>query len=188
MTKPSDTLERLRARSIEAGRFVLPLDPIWADKVQAASNALRQLEAYGDREDPEFHRRLAEAKSELEELTANIEGETLTFKFRRLSRAAYDAVVSRNPATPAHIARAKEENGPRVTAPWNPDTFPIDLLNTVLIEPKMSVEELTEMLNGSDNPDEEPMLSKGEAESILAAAMNTALSVPPTLPKALGLP
>jgi len=186
MTKPSDTLERLRARSVVAGRFVLPLDPIWAEKVIAASNALRNVETYGDPDDPERSRRVAEAKSELAELTENIEGETITFKFRRLSRAAYDAIVSRNPATPEQIEKAKADS--TRASIWNPETFPIDLLNTVLIEPKMSPDEITQMLNGTDDPDDEPMLSKGEAESILAAAMNTALSIPPTLPRALALP
>jgi len=186
LSKPSGTLDRLRARSVVAGQFVLPLDPTWAEKVISASNALRTLETYGDPDDPERSRRVAEAKAELDALTSNVEGETMVFKFRRLSRAAYDAIVSRNPATAEQIAKAKEDTG-RVVI-WNAETFPIDLLRTVLIEPKMTPEEISVMLNGSDDPDEEPMLSKGEAESILAAAMNTALSVPPTLPAALTLP
>jgi hypothetical protein len=188
MNKPSDTLERLRARSIEAGRFVLPLDPVWAEKVLTASNALRNLETYGDPDDPERSRRVAEAKAELGELTANVEGEVMVFKFRRLSRAAYDAIVSRNPATKEQIEQAKEDEGPRARLVWNPKTFPVDLLATVLIEPKFDGDELVEMLNGDEDPDAEPLLSKGEAEAILAAAMQTALSVPPTLPAALSLP
>lgn len=188
MTKPSDTLDRLRARSVVAGEFVLPLDPIWAEKVITASHALRTLETYGDPDDPDRSRRIAEARAELNDLTQNIEGDTMVFKFRRLSRAAYDAIVTRNPPTKEQIDKAKTEGTGRGTLIWNAETFPIDLLHTVLIEPKMSIEDLMEMLNGSDNPDDEPLLSKGEAESILGAAMNTALSVPPTLPKALALP
>lgn len=188
MSKPSDTLARLRARSVEAGRYILPLDPLWAAKSHAAYAALRNAEMAADPDDSESSRRVAEAQAQVDEINAEAEGEVLVFKFRRLSRAQYDAVVTRNPPTAEQIEKDKDVplGQHRV---FNTETFPIDLLHTVLIEPVLPLDELTEIINGPGaDSDEEPLLSKGEAEALMSAAMQTALSVPRGLPAQLKLP
>lgn len=181
MAKPSDTLARLRARSTEAGRFVLPLDPAWADKAQDAYDALRRAEVY---EGEERALRVAAAQASIDQIAAEAGDNVAVFRFRRLSRAQYDELVSRNP--PSEEQRAEDQDKmPGQRRVFNLDTFGPDLLHAVLLDPRLELEEVAVMLNGADD---EVLLSKGEAEALLAAAMSTALSVPRAMPKGLALP
>lgn len=182
MTKPSDTLARLRARSTEAGKFVLPLDPVWADKITEAYGALRRADLIDDKY--EKRQRVAEAQATIDELTEQAGEAVVVFRFCRLSRGQYDELVSRNPPT----AEQRKEDDDK---PWGQrrvfdiDAFGPDLLNTVLIDPKLTLDEVRGMLNGTDD---EVLLAKGEAEALLGAAMAAALSQPRTVPPDLVLP
>lgn len=183
MTKPSDTLARLRARSIEAGRFVLPLEPVWADKLTDAYSALRRAELADEDERAE---RVAEAKAVVTELEASAGDNVAIFRFRRMSRAQYDTLISRHPPT---AEQRKEDDDKPVgqRRMFDTETMAPDLLSVVCIDPSLSIEDATDLMQGVSE-DGAPLMSKGEAEAMLNAALSAALSPPRGLPRELTLP
>ncbi len=187
MTKPSgtlDTLARLRARSEEAGRFVLALDPVWADKINEAYGTKRRAELI--EEDGEKGRRVAEAQAAIDELVGQAGDNVVVFKFRRLSRSQYDELIHRHPPSAAQ-RKEDEDNGLRYgeRRVFNNDTLGPDLLSMTLIDPPMTIEEAKDLINGTAD---EQLLSKGEAEAMLFAAITAAQSAPKVLPEGLRLP
>lgn len=195
MTRHLDTLARLRARDQEAGRFVLPLDRAWADKAYAAYDNLRRAETVlADPEDPDSQRRINDAQAEVDRIVKEAGNEVVVFRFRRLGRATYDTLVSRHPPTEEQKAEdaAKPDRERRV---WNADTFGPALLQVGMFDPKLSLGEIIELINGPDldevadpESDVKPLLSKAEAETLLNTAIMAALKTPPTMPEGLRLP
>jgi hypothetical protein len=184
--KPSDTLARLRARSVEAGRFVLATDPQWAEKLGAAYRKVHTLGPEGGG-DETLTDQLAQAKNELAALEASAGDNVVIFRFRRMGKPEYEELLARHPAT-AEQRKVQDENNvpPYMRKVWNEETFEPDLVQRVLIEPKLSLEEVCEMLR----PDvtAEPILSMGEARDLVQAAMSAAMSLPPAIPEELRLP
>lgn len=180
-----DTLARLRSRSEVAGEYVLPLDRVWADKAIVAYDALNRAEmVLADENDPESSKRIATAQAEVDRIVEEAGENVVIFRFRRLGRAHYDKLVSQNPVTDAQ----KEEDAAKPFGErraFNMDTFGPQLLQAGMIEPKLDPWEIELLLNGTD---EEVLLSKGEAEYVLNAAITAALSRPRTLPAKLILP
>jgi hypothetical protein len=183
MTKPSDTLARLRARSTEAGRFVLPLDPVWADKVTDAYGALRRAEMV---EDDERATRVAEARAVIAELTESMDDNVMIWRFRRLSRPQYDDLVSRTPPSDKQ-KEAQAELPAAQRAVFDLEAMRWSLLSEVCIDPRYTLEEAQELLEGADE-DGNPYLSRGESEALVNSAMSSALSTPRQLPRELTLP
>ncbi len=185
MSKPSDTLARLRARPSEAGRFVLPLDPVWVDKLTEAYRAVRQAELVDDPDERED--RLATARTTVAELEAAAGNNVVVFRFRRLSRAQYDGLITRNPPTPE---QRKEDEGklPHERRLWNADTLAPDMLAMVLIDPPMEGPEEASAFLEATGDDGCAVLGKGEAEALLIAAQSAALSAPRMAPRELALP
>lgn len=183
MTKPSDTLARLRARSKEAGRFVLPLDQVWLDKLTDAYSALRRAEMSDEDERAE---RVAEARAVVTDLEAAAGDNVMIWRFRRLSRPQYEDLVSRTP--PSEKQKADQAEMPSTQrAVFDLEAMRWSLLAEVSIDPKYTVEEAQELLEGSDE-DGNPYLSRGESESLVNAAMSSATSLPRALPRELKLP
>lgn len=179
MTKPSETLARLRARSAEAGRFVLALDPVWSDKLTEAYARLRQAETL---DEPQA---IEAAKAEVAGLEESAGDRVEVFIFRRMTRPEWEELVHSHPLTPAQQEQMKTaEVWERQV--WNPDTFYPDLVSRVCIRPKMTLEEAAELLNGA-NEDGSPLLSVGESRQLTNAAAAAAVSVAAT-PRELKLP
>jgi hypothetical protein len=179
MTKPSDTLARLRARSAEAGRFVLALDPVWSEKLTQAYARLRQAETLDEAAAIEA------AKAEVAGLEESAGDRVEVFIFRRMSRPEWEELVHAHPLTPEQQERMKTaEMWEREI--WNPETFYPDMVARVCIKPKMTLEEATELLAGV-NEDGQPLLSAGESRQLTNAASAAALSVA-TPPRELKLP
>lgn len=195
MNKPVDTLARLRSRSQEAGRFVLPLNRAWADKLQAAYTALNQAEILSGPDNPESGKRIAEAQAEVDRIAAEAGEEVVVFRFRRLGRAQYDALVSRNPPS-AEQKKEDEDKPPRERRIWNQDTFGPDLVHAVMFDPKLPYDEVVNLINGpelsvhDDKYDEAntSLLSKAESETLLNTAIMAALNNPRSLPADFELP
>lgn len=184
MATSSDTLARLRARSIEAGRFVLPLDPVWADKINEAQAALRRAELYLD-EDKAL--RVAEAQATVDAIAESAGDNVVVFRMKRLSRAEYDALVTRNPPSPAQ--RKEDEEKPRTERRiFNEDTFGPELVSMVCYDPPLALEEAVALIHGVEGEDASLALSKGESEAFMWAAQAAALSAPKQVPKELKLP
>ena len=184
MTKPSDTLARLRARSQEAGRFVLATDPEWAEKLGAAYRKVRTLE--GDAPDAALADQLAAAKTDLAQLEELAGDKVIVFRFRRMGKPEYEELLAKHPATAEQRKTQDENNVPAyMRKVWDEETFEPDLVARVLIDPKLSLEEVVELLRPQG---EEPLLSMGEARDLVQAAMAAAMSLPPTLPEGLRLP
>ncbi len=192
-----DTLARLRARSEEAGRYVLPLNRAWADKAQAAYDELhRASTVLVDPNDPESDRRIANAQAEVDRIVEAAGDEVVVFRFRRLGRAQYEALVSRHPVT-AEMRKEDEEKAPQFRRVFNMETFGPELLELVMFDPKLPREAIVELVNGPPlEVDEqghavitEPaLMSRAEAEALLASAMTSALDRPRSLPSDLTLP
>lgn len=183
MTKPSDTLARLRARSTEAGRFVLPLEPTWADKLIEAYGALRRAEVL---DDEDRATRVAEARAAISELEESATDNVIVWRFRRLSRPQYDALVNRCP--PSQEQKDKEVDLPlRERNVFDLNDMRWALLAEVCIDPRYTPEEAKELIEG-EGEDGAPFLSRGEAEALVNAAMASALSTPRALPRELTLP
>lgn len=183
MAKPSDTLARLRARSIEAGRFVLPLEPVWADKLNDAYSALRRAELL---EEPERAEKVAEARANVASLEATAGDNVEVFRFRRISRVQYDELVSAHPPSAAQVEREKDLPAAQRSV-FDLEEMRWALLAEVCIDPPLSPEEAKELICGCRD-DGAPYLSRGESESLVNAAMAVALSMPRQLPKELALP
>lgn len=182
MAKSSDTLARLRARSVEAGRFVLPLEPVWADKLNDAYSKLRSAEMVRD-ENPEG---VVKAQAIVDGLVESAGDNVVIFRFRRISRAQYDELVSANPPSAAQMEREKDLPTNQ-RAVFDLETMRAALLAEVCIDPVLTYEEAAEMMNGASE-DGAPFMSRGESESLTNAAMAAALSMPRALPRELTLP
>lgn len=179
MPKPSDTLARLRARSVEAGRFVLPLDQEWADKLADAYDRRNKAEFVEDAD------QIAAARAEVAKLEELAGDNVMVFRFRRLSKPDWEALVARNPLS-AEQRAAQEKLPAYERKSWNQETFVPDLIATTCIEPRFTLEEATELINGTDE-DGNAYLSGGEAAQLGNAAANAATSVA-RAPKDLRLP
>lgn len=179
MTKPSDTLARLRARSAEAGRFVLALDPVWSEKLTQAYARLRQAETLDESQAIEA------AKAEVAGLEESAGDRVEVFIFRRMSKTEWEELVHKHPLTPQQQERIKtaEMWERRV---WNPDTFNPDLLSRVCIKPRLTLDEAVDLLEGV-NEDGVPLLSAGEVAQLVTSAANAATSIA-TAPRELKLP
>ena len=186
MTKPSDTLARLRARSVEAGRFVLATDPQWAEKLGVAYRKVRNLEPEKGSLDATLADQLAEAKNELAALEAMAGDNVIIWRFRRMGKPEYEQLLAKHPAT-AEQRKIQDDNNvpPYMRKVWNEETFEPDLVARVLIEPKLTFEEVCELLRPAGD---EPLLSMGEARDLVQAAMAAAMSLPPEIPEELRLP
>jgi hypothetical protein len=184
MAKSSDTLARLRARSTEAGRFVLPLEPVWADKLNEAYSALRRADLLPEDQKPA---KLAEAQAVVDGLVESAGDNVVIFKLRRLGRAEYDALVTRHPPTPEQRKEdeAKPAGQQRI---WNEVTMEPELVALACIDPKLTVAEAAAIIRGEDSEEGGPLLSKGEAEMFLTRAFAVAMSAPRSLPRELDLP
>lgn len=184
MAKSSDTLARLRARSIEAGRFVLPLETAWADKINEAQAAVRRAELVPDEDRAQ---RVAEAQAAVDALAESAGDKVLVFRMKRLSRAEYDALVTRNPPSPEQ--RKEDEDKPRTERRiFNEDTFGPELVSMVCYDPPLTPEEALAIIHGVEGEDASLALSKGESEAFMWAAQSAALSPPKQVPKELKLP
>lgn len=184
MTESSAPLARLRARSIEAGRFVLPLEAAWADKINEAQAAVRRAELVPDEDRAQ---RVAEAQATMDALAESAGDNVVIFRMKRLSRAEYDGLVTRNPPSPAQ--RKEDEEKPRNERRiFNEDTFGPELVSMVCYDPPLTLEEAVAIIQGVDGDDASLALSKGEAEAFMWAAQAAALSAPRQLPKDLKLP
>lgn len=195
MNKPVDTLAKLRARSEEAGRFVLPLNRVWADKAFTAYENLRRAETVlRDPDDPDSQKRIIDAQAEVDRIVAEAGDEVVVFRFRRLGRATYDTLVSRHP--PTEQQKQEDANKPdRERRVWNANTFGPALLQVGMIDPRLDPDGISELINGPDldevtDPESnaKALLSKAEAETLLNTAIMAALKQPPTVPEGLRLP
>jgi hypothetical protein len=183
MTESSDPLARLRARSIEAGRFVLPLDPVWADKLINAYEAVNRARLYSDEGDKA--QRVAEAQATVDAIAESAGENVIVFRMKRLSRAEYDALVTRHPPTPAQ--RKEDEDKPRGDRrAFDQDTWAPELVSLVCYDPPLTLEQATALIQGGG--DQDLALSKGEAEAFTWTAQAAALAIPRTVPKELKLP
>lgn len=181
--KPSDTLARLRARSVEAGRFVLALDREWAERLTEAYAKVRRIEALAD---ASVDDQLADAKGEVAELEAKAGDNVIVFRFRRMAKPEYEELLAAHPPTEAQ-RKAQDDAGlqPWQRKVWNEETFEPALVHKVLIEPKLSIDEVCEMLRSVGDT---PLLSMGEARQMADAAVAAALSPPVRVPEELRLP
>jgi hypothetical protein len=115
------------------------LDPVLADEYEDAKRErdVASARAGARPADSDVQARLWEAEETLARLEARLEEERalVRFTFRAIGRAAYDALASLHPPTPAQRAHGKATGQETVV---NEETFPPALVAASLVEPKLS--------------------------------------------------
>lgn len=137
------TLDHLLSRKKPVTRTVwVCLDPELAERHEELRKArdVAALRAGARADDSDAQARLWEAEAALERAQAELdEGDVMvSFTFRSIGRAAYDALVNAHPPTPAQRAQAKSLGQ---DTNINLETFPPALVAACLVEPKLSVDE-----------------------------------------------
>lgn len=81
------------------------------------------------------------------------DGTTITFVFQSLGRALYDALVNEHPPVDDDTSRWI----------WDPETFPAALISACLVEPKLTVDEVTQLRRS-------PAWTSAEFDALFTAA------------------
>lgn len=134
------TLDSLRKRSQEAGRFDVVLDEDWLADISAVYTEL-------DR-DPEGKR-----ERELREQAAELEGRrgdaVATFKLRRLSNEEYESLLTAHPPTQATRDQEDADGVPGFQrSSWDKETFIPAFLVAAVTSPALSEADVKELRGG----------------------------------------
>ena len=101
------------------------------------------------RDDELAKRELDDLLAQAEAMKPQMEEATVEFKFRSLSRKAYDALQSAHLPTPTQLEEAKKEGGG--TPSVNPDTFPPALIAASCVEPEMTADDAKALWEDDEN-------------------------------------
>ncbi len=108
----------------------------------------------------EVSNEIAQIEADLEELWEEAEGLAITFTFRDVGRKPFDDLVLAHPATPDQKKRVEDMGGGMLE--YNVDTFPPALMSATSLDPKMTLEEATEIFND---------WGAGDVEALFATAL-----------------
>ena len=88
------------------------------------------------------------AEQEYEEAKADLESNSQTFVFRSIGRKPYENLLLANQPTPSQVKKAKDSGDGEYN--WNPDTFPIALIQASLVSPTMDEADIKDIWEGED--------------------------------------
>lgn len=143
------------------------LDPDLAEELEEARQArdAAWARAQARQNDSDAQAALWEAEEKLAQVQQRMVDEeaVVQFTFRSIGRAAYDALVDANPATPAQRAKFKAQ-GITEGINWNEETFPPALVAACLVEPKLSEAEVQALWR-------DPNWNQAELSALVVAAI-----------------
>lgn len=173
----ASAIERLEARSEVAGEYPVYLDRAWVEELNAARERLAQARARAQ-VDAE-----AAAQLDVDRLEACKEDKVLTFQFRALGPAEYEELLGKHRPTPEQLERAKATS--QMFPPqWNTESFPLAIIGTSLVAPKLSEAELKRLYDGdafADDADAKPrrgLLSVIEFKEMVNVALMASTAAP----------
>lgn len=165
MPKPA-TLDHLRsAKKPVVKTVVIPLDSELVDRYEKARSELEVLRIRVDanrERDGDLIDKLDAAQDRYDALRAEMEENSVEFKFHSIGRPAYEALLLQHPPTKEQKEAARKV-GER--AAYNADTFPPALLAASSFEPKMELHEAEEIWKSSD-------WNQGELMALFMAAVD----------------
>jgi hypothetical protein len=150
MPRPA-TRDHLLKKRAATKTVEVVLDPDAARAVHEAEDRVNRAEARVrvTPDDPAAQEALWAAREQLEGLRAQAAKDdvVVTLRFRSIGRHAYDDLIRQHPPTPDQQDEAKEAGG---TLNFNPETFPPAVVAACLEEPRLSVDEVTEMWESAE--------------------------------------
>lgn len=164
----ASAMERLRQRDQVASTYSVVVDREWAKEHLEVVEAIARAERLGEA-DPMLEAR----RAELEKRRGDA---VVEFKFRHCSPVRYESLL--NEYRPTAEQRQQAEGMPASAQPrWAPGFRPA-LVAAVVVEPKLTEEEIVELF-GEEG---ESILSPGEAMELFVAAIAASNNVPRFVP------
>lgn len=162
------TLDGLRKRTQEAGRYEVVIDPEWLDEIAAAYTEL-------DRgPDAKRERELRALAEDLEKRRGEA---VVVFKLRRLSNEEYEGLITSYPPTAEQRAKEDDDGVPVFQrAAWDKETFVPALVQAAVVSPELSDEDLKELRTG--------LLSHAEWSRLFTTCMSLTTGAVPVVPPA----
>lgn len=151
---PKATYDHLKARQAPGLSVAVCLDDELAARVINLERKIGQATVVGDETSAK------ELTAELVELEADKEAASVTMRFRTIGRKKYNKLVKAHPPTAEQVAEYQGANlvqdlnnpdGPKVPTseepPYNPETFPDELIAATLVDPELTRDQLEELLD-----------------------------------------
>lgn len=136
---PQDHLPSRKRQAQRTLRFATDFEAMdELQRLQTRQTAVKQ----SGREDAELDAKVAELESHVKETAVKI-------VIKSLSRKDYEKLQAEHPPTTEQVKQFKEEFGSRQMLPFNPDTYPMELIMASLVTPEPS-KAVREWLTGDD--------------------------------------
>jgi hypothetical protein len=152
------TMDHLRSRKKPTTKRVeIVLDPAVADAVNEARNRyeLARIRLEGAPQNAERSDEFHEANATLGAALEGAKDDVAAFVFRNIGRRAWEELVDEHRPTEDQQRKHRKANPSAGRLTWNPESFPIAAVAASLVEPKLSLAEITELWDDEDWNDAE---------------------------------
>lgn len=139
----------MTSKSIRRKTVPIVMDGEWAQRLFDAQTKVVEIEAETRQAGLRTQRlpEIERLREEIAELEAQKDDKVCDFVLRSISEDRYERLVKAHPPTKEQRQRASLTGLP---VNWNEDTFPVALIHACLVEPALTLEQLTELRESDD--------------------------------------